>query len=75
MLTAPAAGEAPLGLQATGDPIFCSLWSFLGLPAITMPVARSKNDLPLGIQLVGQLQQDTHLLELAKVIESALASG
>ena len=75
LLTAPAAGEAPLGLQATGDPIFCSLWSFLGLPAITMPVARSKNDLPLGIQLVGQLQQDTYLLELAKVIESALASG
>ena len=40
-----------------------------------MPVARSKNNLPLGIQLVGQLQQDTRLLEIAKVVEAALAAG
>lgn len=71
-LTAPATGEAPFGIQATGDPIFCSLWSFLGLPAITMPVARSRNDLPLGLQLVGQFQGDDNLLQIAKLVEDAL---
>ena len=73
LLTAPATGEAPFGLQATGDPIFCSLWSFLGLPAITLPVARSRNDLPLGLQLVGQFQHDDEVLQIAKLVEDALS--
>ena len=73
LLTAPATGEAPFGLQATGDPIFCSLWSFLGLPTITMPVARSKNDLPLGLQIVGQLHHDDDVLQIAKLVEAALS--
>src|SRR5690606_19493440 len=38
LLVAPAAvGEAPLGLTATGDPVFSRLWSLLRLPTITLP--------------------------------------
>ncbi|NQW57260.1 MAG: amidase, partial [Polynucleobacter sp.] len=70
LLTIPANGEAPLGLSSTGDPMFCSLWSFLGLPAITMPIAKSHNNLPLGLQLVGKMAQDQLLLQTAKTVQT-----
>ena len=72
-LMAPASGEAPKGLDSTGDPIFCALWSFLGVPSITIPVNKSQNGLPLGIQLIGSYKGDAKLLSVAKFAESALA--
>jgi Asp-tRNA(Asn)/Glu-tRNA(Gln) amidotransferase A subunit family amidase len=50
--------------------MFCSLWSFLGLPAITMPIAKSRNNLPLGLQLVGKMAQDQLLLQTAKTVQT-----
>jgi len=72
-LMAPASGEAPKSLVSTGDPIFCALWSFLGIPSITIPVTKSKNGLPLGIQLIGNYRGDAKLLSVAKFSEFALA--
>src|SRR2546422_6887197 len=31
-------GEAPEGLAATGDPVFCRIWTLLGVPCISLPV-------------------------------------
>lgn len=50
ILTVPAPGEAPEGLAYTGDASFCALWTMLGVPALTMPIARSGRGLPLGLQ-------------------------
>ena len=72
-LMAPASGEAPKSLASTGDPIFCALWSFLGIPSITIPAGKSKNGLPLGIQLIGNYRGDAKLLSVAKFSEFALA--
>lgn len=72
LMTAPATGEAPKGLESTGDPVFCALWSFLGIPAISIPAGKSINQLPLGIQAVGNFGNDTRLLEVALFIEKAL---
>jgi len=72
-LMAPASGEAPKSLVSTGDPIFCALWSFLGIPSITIPVTKSKNGLPLGVQLIGNYRSDAGLLSVAKFAEFALA--
>lgn len=66
ILAAPATGEAPKGLSFTGNPIFCSLWTFIGTPAIALPVANSSNGLPLGIQLIGNYKADEKLLNIAK---------
>lgn len=74
VLTVPATGEAPHGLGFTGDPLFCALWSFLGLPAITLPVARSHAGLPLGLQLVAPFGQDGPLLGTARWVERSLAT-
>ena len=69
LLVAPASGEAPRGLDYTGDAAFCTPWTFLGVPAITLPVGFGPGGLPLGVQLVGASQRDTALLSLAAWVE------
>jgi amidase len=72
-LTAPALGEAPAGLDNTGDALMCIPFSLLGAPSITLPAGESANHLPLGIQLVGCWGDDWRLLETSTWIEHILA--
>jgi Asp-tRNA(Asn)/Glu-tRNA(Gln) amidotransferase A subunit family amidase len=71
ILAAPATGEAPEGLGFTGNPIFCSLWTFIGTPAIALPVGKSSNGLPLGIQLISNYREDEKLLNMAEFAEAS----
>jgi len=73
ILTPAALGTAPKGLGSTGDPVFCSLWTLLGMPAITLPLMQGGNGLPLGVQLVGRRNYDARLLRTARWLESKLA--
>ena len=74
LLTAPATGEAPKDLTWTGDPSFCALGSFLGIPAINLPVKKSANGLPLGIQLMGKYKEDEALLKIAQFAEQSFGN-
>lgn len=65
IITPPAAGEAPASLNVTGDPSFCSIWTLMGTPAITIPTGKGPNGLPLGMQLVGAVDEDNYLLSTA----------
>ena len=51
VLTPASSGVAPKGLGNTGSPEFSTVWTYLGLPSISLPLLTGKNDLPLGIQL------------------------
>jgi len=64
ILTLPVTGEAPVG-DATGSPIFCTIWTLCGPPAVTVPVMTGSNGLPIGAQLVGALGDDGRLLRTA----------
>jgi len=75
ILTPAAPGTAPEGLDATGDPSFCTLWTLAGMPAITLPLMRGENGLPLGVQLVGQRGADARLLRTARWLVAAVAEG
>ena len=66
ILTAAAAGPAPRGLESTGNPAFCTLWTFAGMPAITLPLLSAGNGLPMGVQLVGRRGDDARLLRTAR---------
>ncbi|MBM3549035.1 MAG: amidase [Alphaproteobacteria bacterium] len=66
ILTPAAAGEAPKGLQWTGNPDFNRLWTFLGTPAVSIPVGLGPNGLPVGLQLVGARGNDRFLLALSE---------
>jgi Asp-tRNA(Asn)/Glu-tRNA(Gln) amidotransferase A subunit family amidase len=72
IVTPAALGTAPKGLGATGDPVFCSLWTLTGMPAISLPLMQGANGLPLGVQLVGRRGFDARLLRTARwVVEKA----
>ena len=68
-----ACGEAPLGLDATGDPVFCTTWTYLGVPALTLPLMEGENAMPVGIQLVGPRGDDARLLRTANWLVQRLA--
>lgn len=72
ILTPAAPGPAPKGLDSTGDPIFCTIWTYLGTPAITLPLLRSEEGLPIGVQLVGRRGNDARLLRTARWLVDTL---
>jgi len=75
ILTPAAPGEAPPGLGSTGNPVFCTIWTYLGTPAITLPLLRSEAGLPLGVQLVGRRGGDARLLRTAHWLVNTLTKG
>jgi Asp-tRNA(Asn)/Glu-tRNA(Gln) amidotransferase A subunit family amidase len=72
LLTPSATGEAPLGLNATGDPLFCRSWSLLGLPSVHLPFTTGSQGLPVGLQLVGRFGEDHKLLAAAHWVHQRL---
>jgi Asp-tRNA(Asn)/Glu-tRNA(Gln) amidotransferase A subunit family amidase len=75
ILTPAAPGEAPCGLESTGDPIFCALWTYLGTPAVTLPLLRSPAGMPIGVQLVGRRDGDARLLRTANWLVTTLGGA
>ncbi|OGB89982.1 MAG: glutamyl-tRNA amidotransferase [candidate division NC10 bacterium RIFCSPLOWO2_02_FULL_66_22] len=75
IVTPAAPGEAPQGLESTGNPIFCTLWTYLGSPAVTVPLLQSEAGMPLGVQLVGRRDGDARLLRTARWLVTTLGSA
>ena len=74
LLTPSAASSAPQGLASTGDPEFCTIWTFCGMPALNLPLMRGAGGLPLGMQLVGPRHGDARLLRTARWLVNTLGS-
>jgi len=66
IVTPATTGTAPRGLESTGSPVFCSLWTLCGMPALSLPLMQGANGLPLGVQLVGFRGEDARLLRTAR---------
>jgi len=66
ILTPAVAGAAPHGLDSTGSPMYCTLWTFCGMPALSLPLLQASNGLPVGVQLVGRAGDDARLLRTAR---------
>ena len=75
ILTPAAPGTAPKGLESTGDPMFNAVWTLCGMPAVTLPLMRGANGLPLGVQLVGPRHGDGRLLRTARWLVERLSAG
>ena len=56
-------GEAPLLREGnTGNPVCSTIWSLCGFPCLTIPALVSKNNMPIGVQLIGEPECDDKLL-------------
>ncbi|MFA4914106.1 MAG: amidase [Burkholderiaceae bacterium] len=74
VLAMPATLDEAPDASSTGSSAFIRIWSLLHNPAVTLPVARGPNGLPLGLQLVGTLKEDPRLLYLARCVEDVLGN-
>jgi Asp-tRNA(Asn)/Glu-tRNA(Gln) amidotransferase A subunit family amidase len=73
LLTLSAPGEAPKGLEWTGDPAANFIWTSLHVPCVTVPAGTGPNGLPLGIQIVGRRGEDRAMLAWAQWVAAAIA--
>lgn len=64
-------GEAPIGLESTGDLLFNGLFTLLHVPCINMPLYRAANGLPVGLTLTGPRTSDRAIIAMAAAIASA----
>jgi len=69
VLTPCSTGVADKGLKFTGSPEFCTIWTYMGLPSISLPLLTGQNNLPLGVQLVGDKLDDLRFLGTANWLE------
>ncbi len=73
ILTLPATGQAPRGLDETGDASFCAPWTLAGVPSVTIPSGWTPDGLPLGLQIAGPHGADRATLSIAAWAESVMA--
>lgn len=73
VLTLAAPGQAPRKSTGTGLSTFNRVWTTLGVPCLTLPFGRGDANMPLGVQLVGALNEDCRLLALGSKFEASFS--
>ncbi len=68
LLAPSAAGAAPVGLDNTGDPVFCRIWTVLHTPTVNIPAGHAPNGMPVGLQVVGPVGADAFTLAAAHAL-------
>lgn len=59
------ADDAPVGLYGKDRPDHCLIWTSVGVPAISLPLASGSSGLPVGIQVVSRRFADYKLLDFS----------
>ncbi|MEO1695506.1 MAG: amidase, partial [Pseudomonadota bacterium] len=72
IITLSSPGPAPVTLESTGNPIFNGLWTYLGVPTLTLPLL-TIGHLPCGVTLAGARRSEAHLFRVARWLEQAAA--
>jgi len=75
MISPCVKGEAPRGLNPTGDPAFQQFWTVLYGPSMSLPTHRGPNGLPVGLQVVGRRYDDDRLFACARWIMAKLGAA
>lgn len=75
IVTPSATGEAPLGLESTGNTAMNRLWTLLYTPCVTVPAGKGPAGMPLGIQIVGLPGKDARTLAAARWVEAGASSA
>ncbi len=69
LVTAAAPGEAPIGLDWTGNAAFQRIWTLTGLPTVTLPLLEGPNGMPIGVQVIGPKGGDGKLFRAARWLD------
>lgn len=72
LLILPTCGDPVPDQSSTGNPTLQGLFTFLGMPAITLPAGHAPDGLPRGIQVVARRGGDLRLLRAAVWMQEEL---
>jgi len=72
LLCPSAPGEAPLGLDATGSPVFNRLGTALQGPCLNVPGLTGQTGMPVGVQLMGRINDDRRTLTVGAWLQTIL---
>ena len=75
IIAASTPGEAPATLEQTGDPVFCTIWTLIGLPCLSLPILVGATGLPIGVQLIGGREEDARLMRTAHWLEQQISDS
>lgn len=67
VLAPSATGEAPLGIEWTGDAVFNSMWTLLQVPVVNVPGFYGSANMPVGLSLIGRRYQDRKVIAAAEL--------
>ncbi|WP_375688595.1 amidase [Pseudooceanicola sp. LIPI14-2-Ac024] len=73
ILAPSAMGEAPVGLETTGDAAMNSLWTLLGLPVVSVPGHVGPNGMPLGLSVICARYDDRRAIRIGALAGEAFA--
>ncbi len=73
VITPSAAGEAPFGLDSTGDASFNSIWTLLHVPVVNVPGLTGPTGLPVGISVTTRRYEDRRAIAAAGLVSSLFA--
>ena len=68
IITPAAPGQAPRNLSTTGNAVFNGYWTMLGVPAISLPLLKGRDSLPIGVQVITPWKEDGKLLSISKAL-------
>lgn len=71
LVTLSSPGPAPKGLGSTGNAVFNGMWTYLGVPCVSLPLMTVEG-MPCGLQLIGKRRDEGRLLAVARWVEEAL---
>jgi Asp-tRNA(Asn)/Glu-tRNA(Gln) amidotransferase A subunit family amidase len=66
LLTPSAFGEAPKGMFAFDGVALFQVWTALHVPAVSLPVFKGPNGMPIGAQLLAKRHNDRKLFANAR---------
>jgi len=74
LLSAAATGEAPIGLDSTGNAAPSAIWTITHVPQMTLPVFKGPNGLPVGLQVAARRNEDRKLFSIARWVVERLSA-
>ena len=74
VLTPSVTGEAPVGIETTGNAVFNSLWTLMHAPVVNVPGLIGPNGRPIGLSLTSREYEDRKVIGYAK-LAAELFSG
>jgi Asp-tRNA(Asn)/Glu-tRNA(Gln) amidotransferase A subunit family amidase len=70
MITLGSSGDAPIGLNSPDRPDSCKIWTYLGCPALNLPIFKSPDEMPFGLQIISAKYNDYSVFAFAELIEN-----